>query len=549
MSFPGVVLTEERANTYLEREIWTKESFVDVLESDVRAFPDLVHRDERRTLTYAQLWDEVESLAACLYRLGVRKGDKVAIQLQNCLDYVVAVFGIARIGGTAVLLQTDLGRQALSYSLATAEVSVWILTESYRGEPLLDVARALKAELPGLRHLVLHGTDIGPEQDVLSLSQMCSSGLRLSATELAANQPEALSPFVMVFTSGTTGSPKGVVQLHANYLWAARAYARNFGFKPTQATLDVAPICHQTGMLAGVMMPIATAGRILLLDRFSAGRVLNWVSEEQPTYIIGAPPHVIHVANAPGLKDADTSSVRLFIYAGAPVPSTILQRLQEDTGMTVGAMFGWTEGFLATSTRPDDPIEAISTTVGFAIPGTEVKLVDESGQEVEQGTPGEMWSRGPNFSAGYYNNPDASARQWDSEGWFHSGDLLRQDADGRYVFMGRVDDIINRGGTKVDPKAVEDACAAHPTVEVVAVVGAPDPTLGQHTVACIVLKDQMVPFDVSELRDFLGEQGLAKFQFPDRLVFLDQLPMTHSGKIKKRELRQRLLEGMDGVRP
>ncbi len=547
ISFPGMILTEERAKAYLADGVWTDESFVDVLESNVKQHPLLLHKDDKRTLTYEQLWSEVESLAAALYQLGVRRGDKVAIQLPNGLDYVVAVFGIARIGAIAVLLQTDLGRQSLEYSLSKAEVSVWIGTDSFRGEPVFSVAKLLQPGLPHLKHLILQGSESDVPQDTLSFERLRSSGRRLSDEELRANQPQPLDPFVMVFTSGTTGSPKGVVQLHANYLWASRSYARVFGFKPTEATLDIAPICHQTGMLAGVMMPIATAGRMMLLDRFSAGRVLKWIETEHPTYIVGAPAHVIHLANAPRLSDVDTSSTRLFIYAGAPVPSAILRKLQEDTGITVGAMFGWTEGFLATMTHPDDPIDAISTTVGFAVPGTEVKLVDEEGADVPQGTPGEMLSRGPNFSAGYYNNPESAARQWDSNGWFHSGDLLRQDENGRYVFMGRADDIINRGGTKVDPKAVEDACALHPAIENVAVVGAPSATLGQQTVACIVLKEGAQPFEVSELRDFLGEQGLAKFQFPDGLLFLDSLPLTHSGKIKKKELRERLKEEADIV--
>ena len=540
ISFPGMVLTEERAKSYLGQNIWTDESFVDVLQSDVEQYPHHLHKDDQRSLTYEQLWQEVNSTAAALYQLGVRKGDKVAIQLPNCLDYVVAVFAVARIGAVAVLLQTDMGRQALHYSLSKAEVSVWIGLEVFRGEPVYETVKSIQADLQSLNHLVVQGHSTAVPGDVLRFEQLRSTHLQLSKDDLNANHPTPLDPFIMVFTSGTTGSPKGVVQLHANYLWASRAYANVFGYQPGEATLDIAPICHQTGMLAGIMMPIATGGRIFLLDRFSAPRLLKWVSEERPTYIVGAPPHVIHVANAPGLIDTDTSSVKLFIYAGAPVPSAILQRLQEDTGITVGAMFGWTEGFLATSTRPDDPIEAISGTVGFAIPGTEVKLIGEDGNEVPQGTPGEMWSRGPNFSAGYYHNAEAAARQWDADGWFHSGDLLRQDESGRYIFMGRADDIINRGGTKIDPKAVEDACALHPSIENVAVVGAPDETLGQQTVACIVLKEDAKPFQTSELRDFLGQHGLAKFQFPDKLVFFDALPLTHSGKIKKKDLRQQL---------
>ncbi|SHJ83204.1 class I adenylate-forming enzyme family protein [Alicyclobacillus tolerans] len=536
--FPGMVLTEERAEHYLQQNIWSKESFVDVLEQNARLAPDLLHRDEKRQLTYAELWREVESVASSLLQLGVRKGDAVAIQMPNSLDYVVALFGAARIGAVAVLLQTDLGREALVYSLRKSAAKIWIVAESFRGESLIETALAVKEQLPSLEHVILQGSQSSPSLPVRSFEQLCSATPE-NRSLLDEFRPDPLDPFVMVFTSGTTGSPKGVVQLHANYLWSCRAYAQIYGFQRGLATLNMAPICHQTGMLVGVMMPIATCGRMVLMERFAVSRVLQWIAKEKPTFLCGAPPHLIHVASAPKLRDADTSSVKLFIYAGAPVPSAILQRLQEETGIVVGGMFGWTEGFVACCTRPDDGIEAISKTVGQAVPGIEIVLMDEEYQPVQPGEPGEMWARGPNFSAGYYDNPEASARQWDSEGWFHSGDLFRQDEKGRYIFMGRADDIINRGGTKIDPKSVEDVCAAHPSIQTVAIVGAPDETLGQHTVACVVLHEGTT-LQLDELRQFLSEAGLAKFQLPDRLKIMEQLPMTHSGKIKKKELRQML---------
>jgi acyl-CoA synthetase (AMP-forming)/AMP-acid ligase II len=294
-------------------------------------------------------------------------------------------------------------------------------------------------------------------------------------------------------------------------------------------------------MLAGILMTITSGGRILLMDRFSANRVLDWIESEKPSFIIGAPPHVIHIANSPKLQSTDTSCVNLFIYAGAPVPSAVLQRLQAEGGFKVGGMFGWTEGLVVTATRPGDPLEVISSTVGSQIPGLEIRLVDEDGQDIlELEAEGEMWSRGPNFSAGYYNNKVVANRQWDQDGWFHSGDLLRRDANGHYTFIARADDVINRGGTKIDPKGVEDVIAGHEAVEMIAVVGAPHETLGQQIVACIVLKEGAQPFPLPEMRVFLGERGLAKFQFPDQLKFYNELPMTHSGKIKKRVLREML---------
>ncbi|QAY67603.1 class I adenylate-forming enzyme family protein [Paenibacillus protaetiae] len=537
--FQGRTLTEERAQAYLDQGVWTQESFVDVLKNSVERFPDLVHRDEGRSLTSRELWAEIEAFAAGLYELGIRRGDRVALQLPNVLDYIVAVFGIARIGAVSVCLQIDLGRDAIVRSLEQSKSKIWIVADHYRGQTLYDLALDVRRSVPSLEHIILRGDEGLAQEGTISFEAMRSSGEQLEQSVLEANKAQPLDGFLMVFTSGTTGSPKGVVHLHASYIWAARAYARNFGYKPGDTVLDLAPIYHQTGMLAGVLMTVVTGGRILLIDHFAASRVLSWIEQEKPNFLVGAPPHIIHIAKSPKLKETDTSSIKLFIYAGAPVPSTVLQQLQADGGFKVGGMFGWTEGLVVVATRPEDSLEEISSTLGLQIPGLEVMLVDEEGNELtEPEAEGEMYARGPNFSAGYYENPAAASRQWDADGWFHSGDLLRRYANGRYAFIARVDDVINRGGTKIDPKGVEDVIAGHEAVQMVAVVGAPHETLGQQTVACIVLQEGAAPFTLAEMRDFLGERGLAKFQFPDKLEFMEQLPMTHSGKIKKKDLRE-----------
>lgn len=538
INFPGRQLTVERANEFMEKGLWTNETFVDMLDQSAKNYPNLLHKDEKRSITYEELWKEVESVAASLYELGFRKGDTIGLQMPNTLDYVVALFGAARIGVVAVLLQIDLGRQALIDSLNKAKAKAWIFPEGFRGQSIYDLAKDVEKEVPSLEKIILQGDTIITD-DVLKFESLRNSGKTLTPVELDENRPGPLDGYVVVFTSGTTGSPKGVVHVHANYLWASRTLASNFGYESEDGVLDLAPIGHQTGMLMGVMATVASGGRMLLLDRFSANRSLKWIEEEKPAFIIGAPPHLIHIANTPNLKSADTSSIKQFIYAGAPVPSTVLETLQTDGGIKVGGMFGWSEGFVAAATKPGDPIDAISKTVGFLLPNIEIRLVDENGNDVKQGEVGEMWGKGPNFCAGYYHNPEAAKQRWDEEGWFHSGDLLRQDENGRYTFIARADDVINRGGTKIDPKSVEDAIASFDGVEMVAVIGIPHETLGQQTVACIVLKEGQAPFSISELRTHLGEHGLAKFQFPDRIEFLKELPMTNSGKIKNKDLRER----------
>jgi acyl-CoA synthetase (AMP-forming)/AMP-acid ligase II len=531
---------------YLDKGIWTNESFIDVLKNDVEKSPNLVHKDERQSLTYYEFWEKTESVAAGLYQLGIRKGDRVALQMSNSLDYLLALFGTARIGACSVLLQVDLGEKAIEESLNQSQAKLWITVDSYRGQLLWQRAMKIKSRIPSLNAVIVQGNLVHIPSSIIQFPQLRDGQTKLPDHILRENAPGPLDAFLMAFTSGTTGSPKSVVHLHANYLWAARAYAKNFGYAPGDCVLDIAPIAHQTGMLAGIIMTIVSDGRIVLLDRFSAQRVLAYAEKEKAAFIIGAPPHVTHITNYPQLAETDLSSIKVFIYAGAPVPSVILRRLQKTSHVQVGCLFGWTEGFVATLTRPDDPIEAVSNTVGFPVKGEEVKLVDADGNPIPQGKIGEMWSRGPNFCAGYYNNPEAAAQRWDQEAWFHSGDLLRQDETGRFHFIARADEIINRGGTKVDPKSVEDVLGGFPGISAVNVVGAPHPTLGMQIVACVVLQKNKSLFSLRKLKTYLLQHGLAKFQLPDRLEFFKTLPRTESGKPKKNILKQWVLDRIRG---
>ncbi|MFT8390177.1 MAG: class I adenylate-forming enzyme family protein [Sporolactobacillus sp.] len=543
--FSGEILTDERVEQYLSNDIWTSETFIDVFKKDVAAYPLLVHKDEHQSMTYRDMWTKMEALAAGFYKLGIRKGDHIGLQLSNNLDYVLAVLAAARIGAVSVLLQIDLGEEALRTSLLQSQVKILITADSYRGQDLWRRDTHLISSIARLTTLIVQGNETALSDDVIAFSSLKNSGDKLPDAILEQNAPKPLDPFMMAFTSGTTGSPKGVVHLHANYLWAARAYIRNFNYAPGDCVLTIAPIAHQTGMLAGIMMTIVSGGRIALLDRFSAQRVFQWIVREQAAFIISAPPHVTHLAHAPGLQNVNTSSVKLLIYAGSPVPSTVLNQLQEKGRIHVGCLFGWTEGFVATLTKPNDPVEAVSHTVGFAVPGVEIRLVNALGQVVAQGETGEMWSRGPNFCAGYYQLPEAARARWDDDGWFHSGDLLYQDKDKRYHFVGRADDIINRGGTKIDPKSVEDVVSGFPNVESVNVVGVPHPKLGQQTVACLILKKGSEPFTLQSLRTYLGTHGLGKFQYPDRLEFFTNFPRTSSGKPQKNILKKWVIKRLN----
>lgn len=588
--FPGSALNTDDAQVWLDTGIWSEDTFADVFEKNVKTHPDLVHRDDSRKLTNAELWREAESVAAVFLDLGVHKGSKVAVQLPTSLDFVVALFAATRIGAVAVILQADLGSQAIADSLRQSQASVFIVADNIKGHELAQTAVKLASELPDLRAILIRDAQGGADgQDgtggrvfVDSFTAARLAGHTLSPAAEQNNRPEPLSPFAMVFTAGTTGRPKGIVHLHANTLWAARTYANLYGLETSEGMLCLAPVYHLTGLLVGLTMPIASNGRMLLLNRFSVRTALRWIESHQVRYMVGAPPHLIHIAESPHLQKSEVSSVNMFFYAGAPVPSDILKQLQRDTGWKVGAMFGWSEGFLACATRPDDPVEAVNQTVGTAIPGMDVKLVDDKGEEVKPGMIGEMWCKGPSFSAGYYKQPEFSQERWDANGWFHSGDLLRQDNEGRFQYKGRRDAVINRGGTKIDPKEVEAVCLTHPLIEAAAMTSIPDKTLGSKTILYVMLPEGVDAekladtFDAQRLADipekqelkditgmhkptdtekltlenlrwYLTSQGLASWQAPDKLAFVEVPKGKSVSDFSRSELLQLAAESEEVV--
>lgn len=544
--FPGRVLSESTARRYLDSGTWSQQTWLDIFEQNVLQHPELTHRDDERTLTHQAWWSASESVAATLVKLGVNKGDRVVIQFPSTLDYLIALFAMVRIGAVAVLLQTDLGPDMTRQSLSTSGAKVWMCVSNYRGEPILEHALKIREHLPELQHIIVLGEANMADGRVLHFEELRDGGEQLDPEESQTRRPTPVDPFVMLFTAGTTGQPRGIVHLHGNSVYAANAYCQRFGLQVGEATLDMAPIYHLTGMLVGVLMPIASGGRIVLLERFAASRALRLIENEAPRYLVGAPPHLIHLAEHPQLTETNTSSVRIYFYAGAPVPPEVLAKLQSDTGWIVGGLFGWSEGFLACSTELTDSPDAISTTVGRPIPGTEIRLVDETGNPLPEdpSSVGEMLCKSPSFAAGYYGDASSAGEKWDAEGWFHSGDLFSKDAEGRYRFRGRRDNIINRGGAKIDPRTVEDACNRHPCIDQSVLVSVADSTLGQRTALGVLPAPLASVPSRAELIQFLTAEGLAKFQMPDEVVSLSDRVTSADGPIPISTLRKILHDVM-----
>lgn len=278
---------------------------------------------------------------------------------------------------------------------------------------------------------------------------------------------------------------------------------------------------------------------VTLLESWDAGRCVELLERDRPTYLLGAPPMLIDLARFPQLGDHAVQSVRGICYAGAPCPAETLNRLNSDLGADVYAFYGYTEAGATHMTRPGDPITISSRSFGKAIRGVEQRLVDEAGDDVPVPGEGELWSRGASFIVGYYGQPETTTKMFTTDGWFRSGDVVRFDADGYGYFVSRHDDLINRGGYKIDPREVEEVLYEHPAVSQAAVVAMPDDRLGQRAALFIVPRMPGEQLDLAEVTTFLEKKGVSKTKWPEAVEMLDSFPTTTTGKFVRYALRSR----------
>jgi len=528
------VVTLERADGYLRTGEWSPDTYWDLLVGHAASRPDAaaVVDQDGAVMTWRQLQEQSEAFAAALLEQGYRPGDRLGVQLPNWSEFCTVVMGAVRAGVLPAFIHPPYRAFELGYILGLTEARGLVVPASYRNVDYVALAHQVQATLPHLRDVIaVRATGEHAFERLVAAHR----GHRVEALE-----PAATDLFVLMFTSGTTSRPKGVMHLHANLLNACRKYVEAFGLSPEDRWLIVTPMTHLTAFgisyLAGAL---AAGSSMVMLETWNVKKALELVEQHRITHLVGAPSMLIDIARSPELDSRDLSSLRFLMYAGAPCPVEILRGLQARLGCALAVFYGWTEGLAHTYTMPTDPLEVTSVTVGRTGPGWEWRVVDENGRDVAPGARGEFWGRGPNLSPGYYRQPQFLAERYHPDGWFKSGDLLTRNADDTFTYVSRTDDMINRGGEKLDPREVEELLYQHPKVSHVAVVAMADARLGQKGCACIV-PTAGTQITLTEMREFLTEKGLAKYKWPERLEFVDALPMTPTGKVMRYALRDRI---------
>ena len=517
---------------------WTGRSVLDRLDHWVAHTPERLAvvgtsslTGARTVLTYAELARRVARIAVRLAGSGIGRGDVVSYQSPNWWEFVALHFALLRIGAISNPLMPVFRARELGFMLGLAESKLFVVPARFRGFDYPPMAAALRPALPALdRILTVGGT--GPDAfEALWAPTVDTAG---AAALFAARRPGPDEVVQILYTSGTTGEPKGVMHTPDTLLAALLPYAERFGLGAQDVVLMASPIAHQTGFLYGIMMPVWLGATLVLQDVWDPQRALDLIAAEGVTFTMGATPFLADLATAAEARRADVASLRTFLSAGAPIPRALVRRATAALDAHIISAWGMTENGAVTTTKPQDPPEKTFETDGTPIRGMEIRVLDAEGTVLPPGAEGRLQVRGATNFVGYLKRPEWFAM--DADGWFETGDLARIDADGYVRITGRLKDVIIRGGENIPVVEVEGLIYRHAAVREAAVVAMPDPRLGERACAFLTLRDGAA-LSFAELQHFLEDVGLARSYWPERLEVLAELPKTPSGKIQKNELR------------
>jgi len=526
-----------------------------LLEDSAKRFPEneaLVYPDRRLRYSYRELNAVCDKLAKGLMALGMNKGEHVAVWATNIPEWVLLQFATAKIGAVLITINTLYKSRELEYILKQSETTSIFLIKGFKDtdyvEALNQAAKGFKAlpsgeikaeNLPFLKRAIFVGQDT--PTGMLNFSEIERLGEAVSEEDFAERQAELNEHDVinMQYTSGTTGFPKGVMLSHFNIINNAYSIGECMNLTEKDRLCIPVPFFHCFGCVLGVLACVTHGATMVPVVSFKAEKVLWTIQTEKCTAVHGVPTMFIAELEDPGFAGFDLSSLRTGIMAGAPCPIEIMRRVMTEMhAREITIAYGLTEASpVITQSRTDDAVELRATTVGRALPDVEVTIVDiENGMELAAGQQGELWTRGYLVMKGYYNMPEQTAGAIDKNGWLHTGDLAIMDKNGYCRITGRLKDMIIRGGENIYPREIEEFLYTHPKIMEVQVFGVPDRKYGEQVMAAIKLHAG-VAATAEEIREFCRGQ-IANNKIPRYVSFVEDFPMTASGKVQKFKLRE-----------
>ena len=538
MQFDAILFPPRRA-AMIEQGFWRDRTINDDLDACLAQWPDKealtavsIERAQTRRLTYRELATLADRLATGLAALGVERDEVVSAQLPNWWEFTIAYLACARIGAVFNPLMPIFRERELAFMLKHGQSKVVIVPRRFRGHDYEQMIETLRPALPDLRHVLVIGGEGDNELGVL-LHERQDESPDAGAT-LRRNRPAPDDVTEIIYTSGTTGEPKGVMHSSNSLTANIIPYAERLHLGADDVILMASPMAHQTGFLYGLFMPIALGARAVLQDIWDPRKAVETIRGEGATFTMASTPFLTDLANVVAETGLALPTLKTFLCAGAPIPGTLVERARKTLGTKIVSAWGMTENGAATLVRPEDDDERAFNTCGCPLPGVELRVVDSDGTPLPTSTSGRLLIRACSNFGGYLRRPHLNGT--DADDWFDTGDLASIDDRGYVMIDGRSKDVIIRGGENIPVVEIEALLYRHPAVAQVAIVAYPDERLGERACAVVVTRpDQSI--DLKEMVDFLKAQKVALQYIPERLLLLDQMPTTPSGKIQKFKLR------------
>ncbi|KMO35378.1 cyclohexanecarboxylate--CoA ligase [Methylobacterium variabile] len=509
---------------------WRDRTLLDDLARAVATTPDklavVANREGGETrMSYRELDARADRIAGGLATRGVGRGDVVSFQLPNWWEFTVLHLACLKLGAVSNPLMIIFRERELRFMLRLAETKVLVVPGLFRGFDHAAMARSLRAELPALAHVLVIGGE--GEED---FGRLLAEG---GGFETQSPAPDDV--IQLLYTSGTTGEPKGVMHSSNTMLSNLGPFAERLHLGADDVIHMPSPMAHQLGFMYGLVLPVMLGATAVLQDVFVPAEMRRQIAETGATFTMGATPFLNDLADHVVRTGEGTPSLRTFVSAGAPIPRALVAKARAALGAAIVSAWGMSENGAVTTTRPEDPEDVTTSTDGLALPGMEVRILDAAGAVAPPGEEGLLQVRGCSNFVGYLKRPDLDPQ--DPEGWFDTGDIARMDEAGYIRIAGRAKDIIIRGGENIPVVEVEGLLYRHPAVAAVAIVGYPDARLGERACAFVVPREG-ADFSLDEMTAYLGAQQMARQYMPERLELLAELPRTPSGKIQKFRLRE-----------
>lgn len=485
--------------------------------------------------TYGGFREAAWNLAAALHGLGAKPGERVAVQLPNWNEYFLVYAACARLGVVMIPVVPVYREAEVRFIVENAGAVGLVTCGEFRGFDHASMASSVAAAVPGLGFRVVVRAQA--RGDAVALDELLAGSRDTSGLPPVASPDQ---PHLILYSSGTEARPKGCLHTWNSSSFLPKQAARALNLGRDDVMFVPSPVTHALGLTLGVMAPVIAGASVELLDVFDPKVALERIGTSRCTGTASPAPFIRMMLDAfdPGLHDV--SRLRFWLSAGAPIPAALVaEAATRFAGCRLVSAYGSSEVMMATVCRPEDPIERVASSDGAPVPGVEIRIVDPDGKEVPAGSDGEIRYRGPGRLIQYWNRPDLTAAATDSEGWWRTGDLGRLDDHGYLRVTGRLKDIIIRGGFNISAREVEEALLQHPAIANVALVGLADPVVGERACAVIVPR-RGVKVTLEELYDYLtAERKIAVWKVPERIEFVEDFPVTATGKIQKFALRER----------